>query len=126
MIIFYTYLIFKRLDNGTIMPTIAFKSKVRTASEHCNLSLNIRHRLLLGQPSESDLVFDMKPTIPEAVDVLLFSNLIITVSGSLDGTRSAPAELKASHIAYHLVDFLQTVLHSCGYSIGSELSLSIV
>jgi hypothetical protein len=92
------------------MPIIALKSKVRTASEHCSLSLNIRHRLLLDQPS--DTVLDMKPTIPEAVDVLLFSNLLITVSGSLDGTRITPAELKASYIANHLVDCLQTVLHS--------------
>ena len=92
------------------MPTIALKSKVRTELDHCSLSLNIRHRLLLGQTS--DPVFDVKPIIPEAVDVLLLSNLLITVSGSLDGTRITPAELKASHIANHLVDFLQTVLHS--------------
>lgn len=95
------------------MPTITFKSKVRTALEHCSLSLNIRHRLLLGQ--SSDPLFDMKPTVPEAVDILLFSNLLITVSGSLDGTRITPAELKASHIANHLVVFLQTVLHSRKY-----------
>lgn len=104
------------------MPTIALKSKVRTALEHCSLSLNIRHRLLLGQPS--DIIFDMKPTLPEAVDVLLLSNLLITVSGSLDGTRIMPVELKASHIAHHLMDFLRMVLHSCGY--GSELILSII
>jgi hypothetical protein len=89
------------------MPTIALKSKVRTASEHCSLSLNIRHRLLLDQPS--DTVFDMKPTIPENVDVLLFSNLLITVSGALDGARITPAELKASYIAKHLLDCLQRV-----------------
>ena len=95
------------------MPIITLKSKVRTASEHCSLSLNVQHRLLLGQLS--DPVFDMKTATPEAVDVLLYSNnLSITVSGSLDGTRITPAELKASHIASHLLDFLQTVLQATG------------
>ncbi|KAF8798876.1 hypothetical protein BYT27DRAFT_7121856 [Phlegmacium glaucopus] len=106
------------------MATIALKSKIRTASEHCNFSLNIRHRLLLGQPSESDLVSDMKPTIPEAVDILLFSNLVITVSGSLDGTRITPAELKASHIANHLVDFLQMNTGELGINAVSNLYIS--
>lgn len=90
------------------MPTIALKSKVRTALER-GLSLDIRHRLFLDQPS--DAVLDMKLNIPETVDVLLFSNLTITISGSLDGARIKPAELRASYIANHLMDFLQTVLH---------------
>ena len=101
------------------MPTIALKSKVRTASEHCGLSLNIRHRLFLDQPS--DAVLNMKPTIPEAVDVLLFSDLLITISGSLDGARITPAELGTSYIASHLVNFFQMVLHQLMNRSPSEI-----
>lgn len=103
------------------MPTIALKSKVRTALER-GLSLNIRHRLFLDQPS--DAVLDMKPTIPEAVDVLLFSNVLITISGSLDGARITPAELRTSYIANHLVDFLQTNAGELGINAVSGLYIS--
>jgi hypothetical protein len=94
------------------MPSIACRSKVRAASDHCSLTLNTRHRLVAGEPS--DTLYPVNRTrFPECVDIRLASNLVVTLSGTLDGSEIPAAEIIASSLAQHLVDYLQTVNMRC-------------
>ncbi|KAF8158220.1 hypothetical protein B0H34DRAFT_807784 [Crassisporium funariophilum] len=104
------------------MPTFALKSRIRAVSDDCTLSLNIRHRLVANQPSDN--LYDVKPTLPEGVDILLVSNLPVTISGILDGTRIMPEILKESRIACHLVEYLQMNAKEIGINAVSDLYIS--
>lgn len=90
------------------MPSIFCRSKLRAVSDHYSLNLNARHRLVAGAPS--DTLYPMNKTrFPECVDVRLSSNLVVTLSGTVDGSEIPAAEIIESSLAQHLVDYLQTV-----------------
>lgn len=95
------------LNCAPAMPTIAFKSRVRATSDCCALTLVVKHRVIVGGPS--DIVHDMKVSLPECIDVLLDSYFSITVSGKLNGGRIAPETLMDSRIAHHLAEYLRMV-----------------
>jgi len=89
------------------MPTIAFKSKVRTVSENCTLNLVIRHRLVAGEPSED--VCNINASPPQSIAITLTAPLMITISGVLNGKRIPQEKLKESNVAQHLVEYLRVV-----------------
>jgi hypothetical protein len=90
------------------MPTFTYSSKVRAVSDDCSLVLNARHRFVAGD--SSDKLYNLKQTrIPDDVDVLLTSNLILTISGVLDGVKVSFEDIVKSAVAHHLVHYLRTV-----------------
>jgi len=96
------------------MPGIYFKSKVRTVSESCTLTLIVQHRLLVGHVGQaSDLWYAMKRPPPEEVDVLLASQLMFTISGMVNGSRMSPEIVMSSRIAHHLAEYLRVVGFFC-------------
>ena len=97
------------------MPSIYFKSKVKTVSESCTLTLIIRHNLLVGPAS--DVWYAMKQPPPEQLDILLASQLKFTISGTLNGSRMSPESVMASRIAHHFAEYFRLVRFlSCQFS----------
>ncbi|KAF9046501.1 hypothetical protein BJ165DRAFT_1472158 [Panaeolus papilionaceus] len=88
------------------MPTLSFKTKLRANSESASLSLNVRHNIIAGQPS--DRVHNIKPSLLAGLDILLPSNLLITISGRFNRSYIPPAVLEKSQIASHLVQYFNT------------------
>jgi len=92
------------------MPTVSFKSKVQATSESCSLVLIVRHRLLVGQQSE--LVYVKKMGLPDGIRVLLAQQLVVTISGTLNGERISPEDLQNSCVAHHLLEYFRVVMAS--------------
>lgn len=67
------------------MPHFCCQSKVRVDSDHCTLIINLRHRLLSGTKSGPGRT--IKSKFPANVDVLLASDLILTLSGVVDRVK---------------------------------------
>ena len=88
------------------MPSIAFQSRLRTATEQCALTMSIQHRLIVGDPSNE--VRRVKSP-PENLLVSLASQALVTISGSINNTRVAPDDILHSHIARHFVAYLRLV-----------------
>ncbi|KAG5639434.1 hypothetical protein H0H81_002305 [Sphagnurus paluster] len=104
------------------MPSIVCRSRIRAASEHCTLSLDVRHHILAGKPSSSVYDFN-KARFPDDIDVLLASNLVITLSGVSDGISISSEEIYASELSRHLVDFFQMNAAELGLNTVSKLEI---
>lgn len=90
------------------MPSIAYRSKIRAVSDHCSLTLGVRHHLVTGIPSDK-VYSSPKTRFPDNVDVLLASNLVIRISGIFNGSEVSADEILASSLSLHLLDYLRTV-----------------
>ncbi|KAF9464140.1 hypothetical protein BDZ94DRAFT_1321256 [Collybia nuda] len=102
------------------MPSFSYRSKIRAVSDHYGLNLNVQHRLDVGIASDS-LYRVNKPRLPECVDVRLSSNLVVTLSGKVDGFEIPAVEIIVSSLAQHLVDYLRTNASSLGLSTISDM-----
>ncbi|KAF9485902.1 hypothetical protein BDN70DRAFT_870846, partial [Pholiota conissans] len=87
------------------MPSVAFKSRIKTVTEACTLTMVVQHRLLVGMPS--DTLLTLKHSPPKELAVFLASNLFFTISGSLNAVDISSKEIKDSHITRHLVEYLR-------------------
>ncbi|KAG0696386.1 hypothetical protein DFH29DRAFT_1004604 [Suillus ampliporus] len=82
------------------MPSFSSSSSIRAASEHRLLNVKIVHKLYHISPS--NVVHKVRGRLPKELDVLLFSDLIFSISGSLDGQK-VPADVIAhSALMRHL------------------------
>ena len=88
------------------MPVFAYQSKIRAVADHGSLTLTVRHRIRAGKTPETV----NKSRLPNGVDILLASNLVITISGIYDGAQVPAEDITSSSLAEHLVEYLQTVL----------------
>lgn len=102
------------------MPTIACRSTIRAAADLYAVSLNVRHHLVVGKPS--DMTHHTTTRFPEDVDVLA-SNLPIAVSGSFDGCKISAADVATSYLAQHIASYFRTV-NFIKYHLGSVLKLN--
>jgi len=91
------------------MPTIAFKTRIRTVSENCTLDLVVSHRLVAGEPSAAPRVVKNPP--PKGLDILLVSPLTITTTGKLNNRRVSAEDLITSRIAQNLLEYLKLVAY---------------
>jgi hypothetical protein len=92
------------------MPSFSLSSVARATSEHFSLSLRARHYLVVGSQSRT---YHVKARFPEAVDVILASDLVITLSGVVDGVNISSQDILASAATSHLVHYLKTVRKFC-------------
>jgi hypothetical protein len=89
------------------MPTIAFKSRIRTVSDNCTLDVIVSHRLVAGEPSAAPRVVKNLPA--KDLDIVLVSPLTITTTGMLNNKRISAEGLMTSRIAQHLLEYLKLV-----------------
>lgn len=87
------------------MPSFSSSSIVRTADT--SLLLDITH--VLVQNSPSDIVHTVRGNFPEDVDVLLTSDLVITLLGTLDRVKISSTDIEKSAVALHFKRYLQAV-----------------
>lgn len=89
------------------MPTFANFTAVRDAAEGFSLALTARHIFVAGEPS--DEVTTVKGRVPDNVDVLLGSNLVFSLRGTLGRTRLTGSDMQQSAVARHLLQYLKAV-----------------
>ena len=102
---------------GFFMPTIAFKSRIRTVSDTCTLDLLVSHRLVAGEPSAAPRVVKNLP--PKGLAIVLVSPLTIRTTGMLNNRKISAEGLMSSCIAQHLLEYLKSVAHpsTCPYQL---------
>ncbi|KAH9841511.1 uncharacterized protein C8Q71DRAFT_333494 [Rhodofomes roseus] len=101
------------------MPTFCSSSAVRTSTGQFSLSLRARHILVAGDPS--DTVRTVKGRLPEGVDVILDSDLVITLSGLVDAVKVPGHVIQRSAVARHVLDHLRTNAGQLGLGAISKL-----
>ena len=89
------------------MPTFAHTTAVRDSADGLTLVLTARHILVMGAPSCA--VHPAKGRLPAGVDVIIQDNLVISISGKLNGTSVEPRAMQRSAIAQHLLNYCRTV-----------------
>jgi predicted nicotinamide N-methyase len=82
------------------MPSFSSSSSIRAASEQCLLNVKIVHKLYHCSPSQ--VVHKVKGRLPKELDVLLLSDLIFSISGSLDGQTVLADAIAHSALMRHL------------------------
>lgn len=86
------------------MPSFSSSSVVRTADP--SLLLEVTHFLVQNSPSET--VHIVRGNIPENVNVILASDLVITLSGTLDRMKIRSTDIAISAVALHFKQYLET------------------
>lgn len=93
------------LPDSTKMPSFSYSATLRT--ENPSLVIEATHCLVHGLLSET--THTMLGSVPTNVDVLLDSDLVITISGTLNRVRLSSLEMSKSAVALHLKRYLETV-----------------
>jgi hypothetical protein len=87
------------------MPSFSYSSVVRIAAD-TSLILELTH--LLFHSTQSDTVHNIHGTFPDNVDVLLASDLVLSISGSLDRVKVSSQDISKSAVVLHLQQYFQT------------------
>ncbi|KAJ7288490.1 hypothetical protein C8J57DRAFT_1280428 [Mycena rebaudengoi] len=86
---------------------------IRTASSHCRLSLNAVHHL----EADSKHTLPVKTRFPDDVDVVVASDLVLSLSGVVDRVKVSSGDILKSELAQHLADYFQAVkIHTTSVS----------
>ena len=101
------------------MPTISSSSAIRTSSDHFSLVLRTRHFLVAGTVSEN--VSIIKGRLPADVDVILGSDLVIALSGTVDAVKIPGHVIQRSAVARHVLEHLRAVRSSPSSTRSVEL-----
>ncbi|KAH7926460.1 hypothetical protein BV22DRAFT_1194353 [Leucogyrophana mollusca] len=83
------------------MPSFSCSSAIRAVPGNYALTLKITHNYVYQEPSKD--THKIKRRLPKDLDVLLFSDLVMTFSGSLDGTNNI-TELGVNNLSGLFVD----------------------
>ena len=89
------------------MPSFATTSVIRDASDGFALALTARHVLVAGAPSSA--VHAVKGRFPSGVDVILQSNLSISIDGKYNGASVDARTIQSSALAKHLLNYFCVV-----------------
>jgi hypothetical protein len=117
------------------MPSFAFSTKIQSPSGHePGLNLHVQHVLVAGSPSQS--IRRVKQRVPYDLDVLLESDLVLTLVGFVNHVKVSNGEVVQSAISRHLLQFLQLarrcvflycrVIELCWTQNASQLGLDAV
>ena len=90
------------------MPTLVATSALRDTADGQDIALTARHILHAGAPSRDARA--VKGRWPAAgIDVILQSNLDITIAGRHNNTVIPPRVMQTSAIAQHLLNYFRVV-----------------
>jgi hypothetical protein len=79
---------------------------VRAKSDKFSLCLNVTHHLAVGSGPNTTY---LRNCHPDDVDVVLATNLVLTLSGKVDNVRIPSETIIKSAIAHHLRAYLKLV-----------------
>ncbi|KAJ8501927.1 hypothetical protein ONZ51_g293 [Trametes cubensis] len=94
------------------MPSFASSSEVRDSTDGTLLVLRARHVLVSGVPSET--VRTVKGRLPDDLDVILQSDLVIALTGMVNRVNICSRAIQCSAIANHLLNYF----HMNGEQLG--------
>lgn len=77
-----------------LMPSFSYASTIRSVSENHVLSLKVVHNLVHGSPSKDVRKLRRRP--PKEMDVVSFSDIVVVLTGSLDGREASSSEIMRS------------------------------
>ena len=103
------------------MPALLTTSTVRDSADGFALALTARHVLAAGAPSAPAHAVKGPARLPDAVDVILQSNLVITIAAKHSSLSVDPRTLQNSAIVRHLLNYFAVV----GPGLPSPLSSSL-
>ena len=89
------------------MPSFATTAVVRDSGDGLHIALNARFVFVTGAPS--DTIYALKGRVPDNVDVIVQSDLVITLAGSLNRVRVSSRAMQGSAIAQHLLNYFSVV-----------------
>ncbi|KII86672.1 hypothetical protein PLICRDRAFT_264067, partial [Plicaturopsis crispa FD-325 SS-3] len=92
---------------------------VRAASDTFSLLLAARHNLVSDSPSDTYL--RTKGRLPEGVDVLLCSNLVVSVSGFTDRAKVSSEDILKSGISANLLRYFRLNAKQLGVNAVSDM-----
>ncbi|KAI0766405.1 hypothetical protein BD413DRAFT_152961 [Trametes elegans] len=90
------------------MPSFATTTEVRDGTDDVLLSLRARHILVAGSPSAN--THTVKGRLPDDVDVVLESDLVLSLSGMHNRARIGSRDVQRSAIANHLLNYFHVIL----------------
>ncbi|KAI6166804.1 hypothetical protein EDD17DRAFT_1546083 [Pisolithus thermaeus] len=76
------------------MPSFSYASTIRSVSENHVLNLKVTHNLVHGSPSK--IVRKIRQRPPKEVDVFWFSDVVVVLTGSVDGREASPSDIMRS------------------------------
>ncbi|KAI0632182.1 hypothetical protein C8Q77DRAFT_1197416, partial [Trametes polyzona] len=94
------------------MPSFALSSEVRDSTDGLQLVLRARHVFVAGSPSKD--AHTIKGRLPDDVDVILESDLVIAVAGMANRAQIDACKVQHSAIANHLLHYF----HMNGEQLG--------
>ncbi|RPD77761.1 hypothetical protein L226DRAFT_331294 [Lentinus tigrinus ALCF2SS1-7] len=101
------------------MPSFATAVVTEDSADSVRVALNARFILVAGSPS--DTVYALKGRVPDGIDVVLHSDLVITISGTMDRARVDSRAIQSSAIAQHLQNYFHVNGEQLGVRIASRI-----
>ncbi len=89
------------------MPSFATTTVVHDNTDTVHFELHARYVCVAGTPS--DVVYAVRDIIPSSLDVVLQSDLVISLSGTLNGTRHQGRDMQTSVISQHVLGYFHAV-----------------
>ncbi|KAL4080956.1 hypothetical protein J3A83DRAFT_4203621 [Scleroderma citrinum] len=87
------------------MPSLSCSSAIRAASESLSLSLKITHNLVHGSPTKH--VHRIRGRLSKELDVLWLSDIVLVLTGFLDGREAASSKILESGLLSHIQKHLR-------------------
>lgn len=99
--------ILSSLSSEISMTAFSYTHDFNTGSP--SLRIEATHSMIHDSPSSTTNTIKRSPTFPTDVDVLLASDLVISISATKDRTNLTSSEVSKSAVAIHLKRYLETV-----------------
>ncbi|PIL22594.1 hypothetical protein GSI_15283 [Ganoderma sinense ZZ0214-1] len=103
------------------MPSFATSTVVHDNSDTVHFELHTRYICVVGTPS--DVVYAAKDSRPSGLDVVLLSDLVISLAGTLNGIRHEGRDIQTSVISQHLLGYFHANSENLGVRPSSEIFL---
>ena len=89
------------------MPSFAIDTVVPDSADAIHVALNARLEFVAG--ASSDTMYALKGRVPDDVDVILQSDLVISIAGMVNRLKVDARALQSSAVAQHLQNYLRMV-----------------
>ncbi|TBU24085.1 hypothetical protein BD311DRAFT_767282, partial [Dichomitus squalens] len=103
------------------MPSFATSTVLRDHTDALDIDLHVRYEFIVGEPSS--VLFTVKNGVPRDVDVILQSDLVLSLSGTFNRTVQGGRSMQKSAIAQHLLEYFHAVGDSLGVRASSKMFL---
>ncbi|KAI0770362.1 hypothetical protein C8Q74DRAFT_894488 [Fomes fomentarius] len=101
------------------MPSLATVAVVRDDADGLPIALNARCLFVAGAPS--DTVYTLKGRVPDHLDVILQSDLVITLAGQFNRVNVTNRAMQRSAMAQHLLNYFHVNSEQLSLRVASKI-----